>query len=31
VATGYVSPTFPAEIRRAKIAILGIEGDANRQ
>ena len=27
VATGYVSPAFPAEIRRAKIAILGIEGD----
>ena len=25
VATGYVSPAFPAEIRRAKIAILGIE------
>ena len=28
VATGYVSPAFPAEIRRAKIAILGLEGDA---
>jgi alcohol dehydrogenase (cytochrome c) len=27
VATGYVSPVFPAEIRRAKIAILGIEGE----
>jgi alcohol dehydrogenase (cytochrome c) len=27
VATGYVSPAFPAEIRRAKIAILGVEGD----
>jgi alcohol dehydrogenase (cytochrome c) len=27
VATGYVSPAFPTEIRRAKIAILGIEGD----
>jgi alcohol dehydrogenase (cytochrome c) len=27
VATGYVSPAFPAEIRRAKIAILGIEGE----
>jgi len=27
VATGYVAPAFPAEIRRAKIAILGIEGD----
>jgi alcohol dehydrogenase (cytochrome c) len=26
VATGYVSPAFPVEIRRAKIAILGIEG-----
>jgi alcohol dehydrogenase (cytochrome c) len=31
VATGYVSPALPAEIRRAKIAILGVEGDANRQ
>jgi len=30
VATGYVSPAFPAEIRRAKITILGVEGDANR-
>jgi alcohol dehydrogenase (cytochrome c) len=27
VATGYVSPAFPVEIRRAKIAILGLEGD----
>ena len=27
VATGYVSPAVPAEIRRAKIAILGIEGE----
>jgi alcohol dehydrogenase (cytochrome c) len=27
VATGYVSPAFPVEIRRAKIAILGIEGN----
>ena len=27
VATGYVSPALPAEIRRAKIAILGLEGD----
>jgi alcohol dehydrogenase (cytochrome c) len=27
VATGYVSPAVPAEIRRAKIAILGLEGD----
>jgi alcohol dehydrogenase (cytochrome c) len=26
VATGYVSPAFPGEIRRAKIAILGLEG-----
>jgi alcohol dehydrogenase (cytochrome c) len=25
VATGYVSPVFPAEIRRAKIAILGVQ------
>jgi alcohol dehydrogenase (cytochrome c) len=31
VATGYVSPAFPAEIRRAKIAILGVDSDANRQ
>jgi len=27
VATGYMSPAFPAEIRRAKIAILGLEGN----
>ena len=27
VATGYVSPAFPVEIRRAKIAILGLEGN----
>jgi len=27
VATGYISPALPAEIRRAKIAILGIEGE----
>jgi len=27
VAAGYVSPAFPVEIRRAKIAILGLEGD----
>jgi alcohol dehydrogenase (cytochrome c) len=26
VATGYVSPAFPAEVRRAQIAILGLEG-----
>jgi alcohol dehydrogenase (cytochrome c) len=26
VATGYVSPAMPTEIRRAKIAILGVEG-----
>jgi alcohol dehydrogenase (cytochrome c) len=25
VTTGYVSPAFPAEIRRAKVAILGVE------
>ena len=31
VATGYVSPAVPTEIRRAKIAILGVEGDANGQ
>jgi len=28
VATGYVSPAVPTQIRRAKIAILGVEGDA---
>ena len=27
VATGYVSPAVPAEIRRAKIAILGLVND----
>ena len=27
VATGCVSPAFPTEVRRAKIAILGIEGE----
>jgi alcohol dehydrogenase (cytochrome c) len=27
VATGYVSPAFPTEIRRAKVAILGVEGN----
>ena len=27
VATGYISPAFPTEIRRAKIAILGVEGN----
>src|SRR5246500_2081012 len=27
VTTGYVAPAFPAEIRRARIAILGREGD----
>lgn len=27
VATGYISPAFPVEIRRAKIAILGLEGN----
>jgi alcohol dehydrogenase (cytochrome c) len=26
VATGYVSPALPAEIRRAKVVILGLEG-----
>jgi alcohol dehydrogenase (cytochrome c) len=26
VTTGYVAPAFPAEIRRARIAILGVEG-----
>ena len=27
VATGLVSPAFPTEIRRAKISILGVEGN----
>ena len=27
VTTGYISPAFPVEIRRAQIAILGLEGD----
>ena len=31
VATGYVSPAFPAEIRRAKVAILGLDGAAASQ
>jgi alcohol dehydrogenase (cytochrome c) len=31
VATGFVSPAFPAEIRRAKIAILGIESETGRK
>jgi alcohol dehydrogenase (cytochrome c) len=31
VATGYVSPAFPVQVRRAAIAILGVEGDANGQ
>ncbi|HEY6373388.1 MAG TPA: PQQ-binding-like beta-propeller repeat protein, partial [Candidatus Sulfotelmatobacter sp.] len=31
VATGYVSPAMPVEIRRAKIAILGVEGATNGQ
>ena len=31
VASGYVSPALPAEIRRAKIAILAVEEDVNRQ
>jgi alcohol dehydrogenase (cytochrome c) len=31
VASGYASPALPAEIRRAKIAILGVEEDVNRQ
>jgi len=30
VTTGYISPAFPTELRRAKIAILGLEADANR-
>jgi alcohol dehydrogenase (cytochrome c) len=31
VATGYVSPAVPTEIRRAHIAILGLEGDGAGQ
>ena len=31
VAAGYVSPAFPTEIRRAKIAILGLEGGSGNQ
>ena len=31
VATGYVSPAFPAEIRRAKIAILGLDSSSTNQ
>jgi len=27
VATGYVSPAFPVQIRRAEVAILGLEGN----
>ena len=27
VATGYVSPAFPVEIRRAQVAVLGLVGD----
>jgi alcohol dehydrogenase (cytochrome c) len=28
VAHGYISPAFPVQIRSAKVAILGVEGDA---
>jgi alcohol dehydrogenase (cytochrome c) len=31
VATGYVSPAVPAEIRRAKIAILGLDSGSSNQ
>jgi alcohol dehydrogenase (cytochrome c) len=31
VATGYVSPAYPTEIRRAKVVILGVEGEAGSQ
>jgi alcohol dehydrogenase (cytochrome c) len=31
VATGYVPPAVPVEIKRAKIAILGVEGNAATQ
>jgi alcohol dehydrogenase (cytochrome c) len=31
VATGYVSPAFPVEIRRAKISILGVEDKTGSQ
>ena len=30
VTTGYISPAFPVEIRRAQIAILGLEGGASQ-
>ena len=31
VATGYISPAVPTEIRRAEIAILGLDGDGTEQ
>jgi alcohol dehydrogenase (cytochrome c) len=31
VATGYVSPAVPTEIRRAKVVILGLEDAATNQ
>jgi alcohol dehydrogenase (cytochrome c) len=31
VTIGYLAPAFPAEIRRARIAILGIEGNSGSQ
>ena len=31
VATGYISPAFPAEIRRAQITILGLERASTNQ
>jgi alcohol dehydrogenase (cytochrome c) len=31
VATGYSSPAWPVQLRRAAIAILGVEGDAGSQ
>jgi hypothetical protein len=31
VATGFVSPVWPVEIKTARIAILGVEGDTWNQ
>ena len=28
VATGFISPVWPVQIRTARVAILGVEGDA---
>ena len=31
VTTGYISPAAPVEVRRAKIAILGLDGETGSQ